>query len=157
MFYSLIRVWGCARFPKWSPKSIYTTMARKMVQRSLPQKMSFPIVAHLGKSETVNEFVALKRVQAWSQILISSPRWLCMQNETTLIDNFTSKSMIFKTWPNISNIYHFEGFFFFLINNMESLPSNSPPIGRNHVSKVELHKKWETFLPTFNGQSGYGW
>ena len=60
-------------------------------------------------SETVIEFVALKRVQRWSQILISSPDWPCMQNEAKLnwyFLQFVSKDMIFlQTIPNISKLY----------------------------------------------------
>ena len=64
--------------------------------------------------------------------------------------------MIIKMLPNIGNIYHFE-WFFTMINNLESLPSNSPPIGENQVSKLRLHEKREIFLATFNGRFRYGW
>ena len=81
-----------------------------------------------------------------------------MVSNSNLIDNFSSKSVIFKMLQNIGNIYiyYFEAFFA-IINNLELLPSNSPPIGRNQVSKFELHEKLENFPATFNGRSRHGW
>ena len=100
------------------------------------------------KFETAIGFMASKWVQGWSWISISSPGWPSMQNETTLIDIFSSKSVIFKTLLNIGNIYHFEAFFA-MINNLESLPSNSPPFGLDRALKARIARKMKNFSGNF--------
>ena len=58
--------------------------------------------------ETTIGFLASKRVQKWSQILISSPGWPCTQNETRLNWQFTNcleKCDFLQTNPNIGILY----------------------------------------------------
>ena len=53
-----------------------------------------------SNSETANGLVMSKQVRRWSQILIWSP-----------IDNFTLKSVIFETSPNIGKLYVISKYF----------------------------------------------
>ena len=136
-------------------KHIYQDGTQNSAKR-LTSKNELSNRSSFSDSEIVNWLVTLKGVEKWSQILTLSPDWPCTQNETTLIDNSASKSLIFKTLPTISNIYHFE-VFFATINNMLSLPSNSPLFSLDPTPKFCIARKTRIFLRTFNGRSGYDW
>ena len=115
--------------------------------KKLTSKNELSNCSSFGKYETTNEFVEPRQVRGWFQMLISSPSWPCMQNETTLIHNSSSKSVIFKMLLTIGK-NHFEGFFT-AINNLELLPSNSPSIDWNHISKLRFAQKTRKFFSNF--------
>ena len=78
--------------------------------------------------ETAIKFLASKRIREWSQILISSPGWPCMQNNVTFNYQFYRLSQ--KTWLFTNDfkhrkiIYHWK---VFLVTTMNSilLPQNT--------------------------------
>ena len=76
-----------------------------------------------------------------------------MQNETILINDFSSKSVIFKTSLNTDKLY-------IILKNIfpwvRILPPKSPPISLDKASKLQIARKTINFSVTFHGWSRYG-
>ena len=113
-----------------------------------------------AKSKTAIGFVASTRVWEWSQFLISSPSWSCIQNKAKInliIYRIYRKTWLFANYSKYKHIIYCWKLFFNTSMDSRSLPQNKILFGSNQLARFchFAQKKHANDLDTFVANRGY--